>query len=57
MYIYLSFFLIFFRLSKEKSLNIQPGLKNLLENILVHDPEKRFSVIQYNKTMIILIYN
>ncbi|SCP05783.1 serine/threonine protein kinase, putative [Plasmodium ovale] len=30
-------------LSKEKSLNIQPGLKNLLENILVHDPEKRFS--------------
>uniref|UniRef100_A0A8C9LH16 Protein kinase domain-containing protein n=1 Tax=Piliocolobus tephrosceles TaxID=591936 RepID=A0A8C9LH16_9PRIM len=30
-------------LSKEKSLNIQPGLKNLLENILVHDPDKRFT--------------
>lgn len=30
-------------LSKEAAINNHPGLKNLLENMLVHDPEKRFS--------------
>ncbi|SBS88751.1 serine/threonine protein kinase, putative [Plasmodium malariae] len=38
-----TYFINMYVLSKEKSLNIQPGLKNLLENILVHDPDKRFS--------------